>query len=164
MVDALSPVPPPALLRLYRIGLAGHTGLIGLISAGAYAGVLPTQIKALPYYDTVLHFLLVGMFGFFLDAALSHRALVRVPFVPRVGPAIALLLAATEELLQRLSPRRSSSWGDFAANTIGILVCAWLAKQLTISRAQHALATAPSPAASQLPASRRAAPAKEGAA
>ena len=135
MADALVPVPPASLLRFYRIGLFCHTALIVAIAAGAYAGVLPTQIKVLPFYDLVMHFLLVGMFGFFLDAALAHRPIVAAPFVPRLGPAIALLLAAAEEYLQRLSPRRSSSWGDFAANAAGILVCAWLAKRLTMSRA-----------------------------
>lgn len=141
MADAL--VPPPSLGRFYRIGLVCHTALIVAIAAGAYAGVLPTQIAFLPFYDTVMHFLLVGMFGFFLDGALSHRPIVGVPFFPRLGPGIALLLAAAEEYLQRLSPRRSSSWGDFAANATGILVCAWLAKRLTTSRrAQHVIRTA----------------------
>jgi hypothetical protein len=130
VADALAPVPP-SLVRFYRIGLVCHSTLIVAIAAGAYAGVLPTRIAIIPHYDTIMHFVLVGMFGFFLDGALAHRPIVGVPFLPRLGPGIALSLAATEEYLQRLSPRRSSSWGDFAANALGILVCAWLAKRLT---------------------------------
>lgn len=133
MVDSIAPVPPPKLRRLYRIGLAGWFGLILLIDLGAYTGILPTQIRQLPYYDTILHFILVGTFGALLDAALLHRPIVRIPFVPRVGPGIALALAGTEEYLQRLSPRRSSSWSDLAANFSGILVLSWVAKRITMA-------------------------------
>lgn len=133
MVDRIAPTPPPHLRRLYRIGLAGWFGLIALIDVGAYTGILPTQIRQLPYYDTILHFILVGTFGAMLDGALNHRAIVRVPFVPRIGPGIALALAATEEYLQRMSPRRSSSWSDLAANFTGILVLSWVLKRITIT-------------------------------
>ncbi|MEZ4296870.1 MAG: hypothetical protein R3B70_18030 [Polyangiaceae bacterium] len=134
MADALVPRPPPRLLRFYRRGLVAHTALICLISAGAYAGVLPTKSVHFPHYDLVMHFLLVGMWGFFLDGALAHRAIANVAFFPRLGPGIALVLAAIEETLQRFSPRRSSTWSDFAANAIGILFCAWMAKRLTLGK------------------------------
>jgi polysaccharide biosynthesis protein VpsQ len=142
---------PPRLRRFYRIGLVAHSVLIVSIAAGAYAGVLPTKISLIPYYDTVMHFLLVGMFGFFLDGAFEHRSIVEVPFVPRVGPALALVLAAAEEYLQRLSPRRSSSWADFAANATGIFVCAFLARRISLSMiARRAAAPAsPRPAAGE---------------
>lgn len=133
MVDAIAPRPPPALLRRYTLALATQIALIGLIDLGAYTGHIPTQIYWLPYYDTVMHFLLVGVFGGLLDGALAHRAIVRVPFVPRVGPGIAMVLAGTEEYLQRLSPRRSSNWSDLAANFTGILVCSWLLKRVTMA-------------------------------
>ena len=68
-----------------------------------------------------------------LDGALSPRAIVRIPFVPRIGPGIALALAATEEYLQRMSPRRSSSWSDLAANFTGILVLSWTLKRITMA-------------------------------
>lgn len=146
MADALA--LPPALLRRYRIGLLCHTALIVSIAAGAYAGVLPTKIALLPFYDLVMHFVLVGMFGFFLDGALAHRSLVALPFVPRLGPSVALVIAAAEEYAQRLSPRRSSSWSDFFANAAGILVCAWLAKRITTARiAREAGARAEGPTA-----------------
>jgi hypothetical protein len=139
VADPFTPTVLPGLRRFYRIGLAAHFTLIALIDAGAYLGLIPTKITVVPHYDLFMHFLLVGMFGFFLDGALLHRPIVRVPFFPRLGPMIALGLAATEEFLQRLSPRRSSSWSDFAANASGILFCAWLATRLTLSNsARHA--------------------------
>lgn len=159
MADRVAPKPPPSLRRFYRVGLLCHTVLICAIAACAYAGMLPAAITVVPYYDTITHFLLVGMFGFFLDGALAHRPLVRaghrddsstnggdpsgagLAFVPRVGTAIALALATTEEIAQRLSPRRSSTWSDFAANTTGILICSWIALRLTRSAAaKHMLA------------------------
>ncbi len=133
MVDSIAPTPPPALLRVYRIGLAAQLALVGLIDLGAYTGHIPTQIYWIPFYDKIMHFLLVGVFGAFLDGALAHRAIVRVPFVPRVGPAIVLVLAGAEEYLQRFSPRRSSSWSDLIANYTGILVCSWIAKRITMA-------------------------------
>ncbi|MBK8253460.1 MAG: VanZ family protein [Polyangiaceae bacterium] len=104
----------------------------------AYSGLLPTKSILFPHYDLVMHFLLVGMFGFFLDGSFAHKKLTNAPFFPRLGPSIALLLAATEETLQRFSPRRSSSWSDFIANATGILICSWLALKLSESRAQRA--------------------------
>ena len=134
MVDSIAPRPPPALLRWYRIALAAHIALIVMIDVGAYLGILPNEVRGLPGFDKVMHFLLVGTFGALLDGALAHRAIVRVPYVPRVGPGIALVLAGTEEFLQRLSPRRSSSWSDLIANYAGILVLSWAIKRLTMAR------------------------------
>lgn len=131
----------PGLLTVYRIGLLGHTALIGAIAAFAYAGRLPRGITVVPYYDTITHFVLLGLFGFFLDGALAHRRVdsrASLPrsisweaLVPRLGTTIALVLATTEEIAQRLSPRRSSTWSDFAANTMGILIGSWIALRLT---------------------------------
>lgn len=135
MADALAPPQPPSLRRFFRLGLVCHTALIACISAAAYAGVIPTKVAVFPEFDLVMHLVLVGTWGFFLDGALGHRVLVTVPFVPRLGPGVALALAATEEYLQRFSPRRSSTWSDFAANATGILIGAWLARRLTIARA-----------------------------
>ncbi|MFO0589813.1 MAG: hypothetical protein U0441_19895 [Polyangiaceae bacterium] len=134
MVDAIAPRPPPGLLRAYRIALATHILIIVAIDAGAYTGLLPHEIQGLPGFDKLMHFLLVGTFGALLDASLGHRPIVRVPWVPRVGPGIALALAGTEEFMQRFSPRRSSSWGDLIANYTGILVLSWVVKRITMAR------------------------------
>ena len=45
---------------------------------------------------------------------------------PRLAPFAVLLVAGIEEYLQRLSPRRSSSWSDFVADAIGVCFFAWL--------------------------------------
>jgi VanZ family protein len=137
VVDPIAPRPPPALLRRYRIALAAQLALVALIDLGAYTGHIPTQIYWIPFYDKIMHFLLVGVFGALLDGALAHRAIVRVPFVPRVGSAITLVLAGAEEYLQRLSPRRNSSWGDLAANYAGILVCSWVLKRITMAHLER---------------------------
>lgn len=134
MVDSIAPRPPPSLLRWYRIGLAAHIALIVMIDVGAYLGILPNEVRGLPGFDKLMHFLLVGTFGALLDGALAHRPIVRVPWVPRVGPGVALALAGTEEFLQRLSPRRSSSWSDLIANYAGILILSWAVKRLTMAR------------------------------
>ena len=134
MVDSIAPRPPPGLLRAYRIALATHIALIVAIDAGAYTGLLPHEVQGLPGFDKLMHFLLVGTFGALLDASFGHRPIVRVPWVPRIGPGIALTLAGIEEFAQRFSPRRSSSWGDLIANYSGILILSWAVKRLTMAR------------------------------
>jgi len=129
--------PRASLLRFYRVGLAFHTAMICTIAGVAYSGMLPPGITVVPYYDKIMHFVLLGTWGFFLDGSLAHRAVMKAlegtPFVPRLGTAIALALATTEEIAQRLSPVRSSSWSDWVANTLGILLGSWLALRLTKS-------------------------------
>ena len=111
---------------LFRAGFAAHLTLVVLISLGAYLGILPTSLPAVPYADKLGHFVLIGALAFFLDGALSHRRLhPALPF-PRLGPAMILLVSGVEEYLQRFSTRRTSDIMDYAADVLGICFFAWL--------------------------------------
>jgi polysaccharide biosynthesis protein VpsQ len=113
--------------RFWKLGFAAQLSLVVLISIGAYAGVIPTVFTVVPHLDKLGHFILIGALAFFLDGALDHRELYRGLRFPRLAPVLVLAVAGIEEYLQRLSPRRTSEWGDFFADAVGVFFFAWLA-------------------------------------
>jgi hypothetical protein len=110
----------------FRAGFAAQLTLVVLVSIGAYAGILPTSISAVPHLDKLGHALLIGPIAFFLDGALDHRTLFRGHAFPRLAPVAVLIVAGIEEYLQRLSPRRTSDWADFLADVVGVCFFTWL--------------------------------------
>ncbi|MBI2388371.1 MAG: VanZ family protein [Deltaproteobacteria bacterium] len=116
------------MTSFFRRGLIGHTALVVAIGIGAYAGGLPAVFGALPRLDLVMHLILIGGVAFFLDGALRHRAIFRGR--GSLGGAIVIALAGAEEWAQRFSPRRSSTFSDFAADVVGVLVFVWLARRI----------------------------------
>lgn len=117
--------------NLWRIGFLIHMIAVILIGFFAYQGLIPNLTPYFRHYDTVCHFLLVGLLAFFLDGTLGFRTLFkkRLSFL-RLAPVIVLFIAGTEELLQSLSPRRTCSLSDFVADTIGIFFFSWLAYRI----------------------------------
>jgi VanZ family protein len=120
--------------RFWWWGLSAQLAVVVAASIGAYAGVLPTSVHALPHLDWLGHAVGFGLLAFFLDGALGHRPLARGLAFPRLAPALVLAIAGAEELAQGLSPRRSSSLGDFIADLVGVCLFAWLAKRVTEAR------------------------------
>lgn len=121
----------------FRKGFVLYTAMVVLIGAGAYAGVLPTQMRALPHYDLVMHLVLIGGVAFFADGALGHRPLWRG--LGSLGGAAVLAVAGIEEWAQRFSPRRSSSWSDFAADAAGVILFVWAARRIGGAARREAL-------------------------
>ena len=124
------------MLRLYRYGFAAHLALVVLVSAGAYAGVLPTSLAGLPGADKVGHFFLIGALGALLDGALARRASRIGPLRAPLGPTVVLIAAGVEEYLQRLSPRRDSSLADYLADVAGVIALTWCSRALERSRVE----------------------------
>ena len=92
----------------------------------AYVGILPVKISFIPFYDTIGHFMLLGMTGYLLHRALRRKvAKVFNYFVP-IGPVIVGTFAVIEENLQRFSPNRTYDIMDLAANLSGIIFFYWL--------------------------------------
>lgn len=118
--------------RFFRLGLAAHFTTVFFIGLGAYLGVIPTFIHAVPHADWAMHALLIGGVAFFLDGAIDHRPLYRGK--GSLAGAAVLALAGFEEWAQRFSHRRSSSWGDFIADAIGVVFFVWLARRITAAR------------------------------
>jgi hypothetical protein len=116
------------MISFFRRGFVVYSTMVVLIGIGAYAGVLPTSIRFLPHYDLVMHLLLIGGVAFFADGALAHRPLYRG--FGSLGGAAVLLVAGIEEWAQRFSPRRTSSWSDFAADVVGVILFVWAARRI----------------------------------
>lgn len=123
----------------WRYGFGLHLGFMLTIAALAYLGVLPTQYQVVPYSDFWGHLILVGMLAFFLDGALRFRPLIpgRLPWL-RLGPVMVLIVAACEEMAQALSPHRTASLRDFAADALGVALFAWLAARVNSRFASNA--------------------------
>jgi hypothetical protein len=109
----------------FRLAAAVHFAAVIAIAVGAYTGALPTSLPAFPHADLVGHALLIGLLAMLVDGALGWRALVERARWLHLGPALVLLVAGLEEWAQRFSPRRTSSWSDFAADVAGVLLFSW---------------------------------------
>ena len=122
--------------RLYRSGFYIWLALVVGISIGGYTGILPTSLPSFEGADKIGHFFLIGGLAFFLDGALRQRAIATPSFEIPFAPVAVLVVAGVEEYLQRLSPRRDSSFGDFAADVLGVIVLTlasrWLSRLATL--------------------------------
>jgi hypothetical protein len=114
----------------FRLLLCAQLALVAAASAGAYTGLLPTSLPSVPHADLAMHALGFGLLAACVDGALDFRPLRRGILFPRLGPALVLAGAGLEELAQGLSPRRTSSLADFAADTAGVLLLSWMAGRL----------------------------------
>jgi undecaprenyl-diphosphatase len=96
--------------------------LFGLATHMAYLGILPWHLLRWPYADKVLHAVLIGAIGFWLNLRLGGRRLLGA--LP-LGIALALGGALIEELFQGLSPLRTFDITDALADLLGSLI-AWV--------------------------------------
>lgn len=83
--------------------------------------LIPKGIKAIPYYDSVGHFLLFGMLGLIAHYAFNRK---RVPVFGRVvplGPTLAICYAFFDETLQEYSKNRTFDLSDIFFGVLGIL-------------------------------------------
>lgn len=92
--------------------------IIGL----AYWGILPVKVSAIPFYDTIGHFILLGSASYLGHKALGGQMITiwLFPFALPLAPLIISVFAAIDESLQALSPLRTSSLSDMTANLVGI--------------------------------------------
>lgn len=116
---------PDPQARRRALALLAFAALLAGIFALAYAGRVPGLIAALPHYDAYGHVILYGLLCYLAHRAcqrLSLRATgTRLPGLPLALMA-TLAVAVAEELLQDLSPVRTVSWRDVAADLAGMLM------------------------------------------
>jgi VanZ family protein len=121
--------------RALAIGLALNVAFVVSVSFAAYAGLLVHPVFGFATrYDYVFHALLIGPLAFFLDGVLSYRSLTRFGWFPPLAPIVVLAIAGVEELLQSLSPRRTTSLHDFVGDTVGVVVCVAVSRWLRARR------------------------------
>jgi VanZ family protein len=88
----------------------------------AYQGILPVKLSAIPFYDTLGHFILLGSASYLGHKAIGRQVLKiwHRPFTLPLAPLLLSVFAAVDESLQALSPLRTCSLSDMSANLIGI--------------------------------------------
>jgi VanZ family protein len=105
-----------------------YLGILLSISLSAYLRIIPTEIQQFPHYDTILHFLLLG-----IAAYLSHQALIKRNFIIfniplPLAPLIVFGFCIIDEIIQYFVPYRSADFTDLVADVLGIIVFTWLAE------------------------------------
>lgn len=116
---------------LWWAGFGLTVAVAGALSTLAYEDRLPAALDALPGSDKLLHGTMAGALAFLLDGALGRRGIVVA--ARRIFPLAALLVllpVGVEELLQRLSPVRSSSIWDYLADCVGVTISLSLPRRL----------------------------------
>lgn len=127
----MSEAPAPNLAQLrwrfacIGLALASVSFAVG-VSALAYGGKLPTWIPAAPGFDKLGHFVIFAGVAFFADGALGYRALLRRAPWLRLGPVLVWVPVAIDEWAQRFSTRRTPELLDLLADTLGVVIGAWV--------------------------------------
>jgi VanZ family protein len=123
---------PSARIRrfVWWLGFGTSALVAGSLSLLAYAEGIPTTLDGVPQIDKGLHFGIGGMLAFFLDGVLRRRMLRVLSISLPLAAVVILVPAAIEELLQRFSPNRSSSFADFAADLTGVAVGVWISRRV----------------------------------
>jgi len=120
--------------RGWLIAFWFYIGIILSISISAYLKIIPNEIKQVPHYDTILHFLLIGFSAFLGHLAFNKRKINILNFTLPLTPIIISFFVIIEECLQLFSPHRSFDLVDLAADFSGIIVFTWLAQTVKVKR------------------------------
>jgi hypothetical protein len=100
-------------------------GILFGASVLAYFLLIPTQLKSIPYYDSIGHFMLFGILAFSLDQALKGRMIRIMGVTLPIGSTIIAVYAIIDESLQYYSTVRTFDPRDLACSLLGIMtLCA----------------------------------------
>ncbi|MBD2665661.1 VanZ family protein [Richelia sinica] len=112
-----------------------YLGILLSISLSAYLRIIPTELAQFPYYDTILHFLLLGIAAYLSHQALRKRHIQILNISLPLAPLIVLLFCIIDEIIQSFVPYRSADITDLVADILGIIIFTWLAENFP--RQQH---------------------------
>lgn len=94
---------------------------VTFVSFLAYHQLIPTEIKLIPFYDSIGHFVLFGTLGLIAHYSFNRkRILIFGRYLP-IGPTIVIAYAFIDESLQVLSPNRSFDLIDLFWGVFGVL-------------------------------------------
>lgn len=106
-----------------------YLGILLSISLAAYLKVIPTEVKQFPYYDTFLHFLLLGIAAYLSHLALAKRKIRLFNFYLPLAPIYVFFVCIIDEIIQLFVPYRSFDLTDLAADLGGIILFTLLAER-----------------------------------
>lgn len=111
-----------------------YLGILATISISAYMRILPVKSSTIPFYDTIGHFILIGLAAFFGHLALNKRKIAVFNLDIPVAPVLTGFCSIIDELLQQLSPYRTFDLTDLAANFVGIFCFYLLAERWNLRK------------------------------
>ncbi|MBW4604036.1 MAG: VanZ family protein [Calothrix sp. FI2-JRJ7] len=120
--------------RFWIIAFWFYLGILLAISISAYLKVIPTEIARFPYYDTVLHFVLLGIAAYLSHLALNKRQLHILGTALPLAPFIVFFFCILDEIIQKFTPHRSADIVDLIADVCGIIVFTYLAEHTSIRK------------------------------
>ncbi|AFZ58723.1 VanZ family protein [Anabaena cylindrica FACHB-243] len=106
-----------------------YLGILLSIFISAYLRIMPTELAIFAHYDTIMHFLLLGMAAYLGHQALNQRKFKIFNIPLPLAPFIVLLVSIIDEIVQSFVPYRSADITDLAADILGIIVFTWLAEK-----------------------------------
>ncbi|MFL9451922.1 MULTISPECIES: VanZ family protein [Nostocales] len=114
-----------------------YFGILLSICISAYMKIIPTEIAQFPYYDTILHFLLIGIAAYLGHLALEKRKVQILNFLVPIAPLLVSIFTVGEEFLQKLSPHRSFDLVDLTADFCGIVLFTLLAEMTQVKKSSR---------------------------
>ncbi|TAF03156.1 MAG: VanZ family protein [Nostocales cyanobacterium] len=114
-----------------------YLGILLSIFISAYLRIIPTELAIFAHYDTIMHFLLLGIAAYLSHQALKKRKLQIFNLPLPLAPLIVFIFCIFDEIIQSFVPYRSADIMDFTADVLGIIVFTWLAETFPKSTKQH---------------------------
>ncbi|MBD2293339.1 VanZ family protein [Anabaena sphaerica FACHB-251] len=114
-----------------------YLGILLSIFISAYLRIMPTELAIFAHYDTIMHFLLLGIAAYLSHQALKKRKLQIFNIPLPLAPSIVFVFCIFDEIIQSFVPYRSADIMDFAADVLGIIVFTWLAEKFPKPTKQH---------------------------
>lgn len=111
-----------------------YLGILLSICISAYLKIIPNEIAKFSYYDTIMHFVLIGMAAYLGHLALEKRKVQILSFFVPMAPLLVSFFTVSEEFLQKLTPHRSFDLVDLAADFCGIVLFTWLAEMTPMKK------------------------------
>ncbi|MFN6562159.1 MAG: VanZ family protein [Nostoc sp. ChiSLP01] len=106
------------------------------ISISAYLKIIPVELSQFPYFDTIMHFLLLGIAAYLGHLALNKRKIEIFNISLPLTPFIVIFFCILDEILQLFSPYRSFDLVDLAADLCGVILFTWLAERQNLNKSQ----------------------------
>ncbi|WP_311774896.1 VanZ family protein [Nostoc sp. 2RC] len=107
------------------------------ISISAYLKIIPVELPQFPYFDTIMHFLLLGIAAYLGHLALNKRKIEIFKISLPLTPFIVIFFCIVDEIIQLLTPHRSFDLVDLAADFFGVVLFTFLAEIQNLHKSQN---------------------------
>lgn len=118
--------------KQWIVGAVCMGSFLVLVSVLAYLRLIPTEIKSIPYYDSIGHFMLFGMFAFAAEMAFGGRKVSALGIPLSIGASLVALYAVVDESLQAFSAVRTFDLHDLGFGLFGVVVFYLLSRKLLV--------------------------------